>query len=130
MVKKGYIKTLEAVIAIVVILLFIFSFGVSNIGVGDVTPKIVKNSQEFIFKTILNDDTLRQAVLDGIGEKGGLLDVVVERNLPKGYKYEIQFCESAVCQVPELPEKTVYIDALYVGEEDNFRIMKLFVWEE
>ena len=126
MVKKGYIRTLEAVIAIVIILLFIFSFGVSNFGIGEITPKNVKNAQKFIFKSILNDDTLRQGVL---GEDEDLLDTLVTKNLPKGYTHKIQFCKSADCPVPELPQKTVYIDALYVGEENNFRVLKLFVWE-
>lgn len=127
MVKKGYLRTLEAVIAIVIVLIFIFSFGVSNIGVGDVTPKIVKNSQKFIFKTVLNNETLRQAVLD---ENRVLLDPLIAGELPKGYSYKIQFCKSANCPVPALPSKTIYIDSLYVGEVDQFRIIKLFVWEE
>lgn len=127
MVKKGYIRTLEAVIAVVIILLFVFSFGISNVGLGEITPKNVKNAQKFVFKTVLNNDTLRQDVL---GEDRSLLDPMVDRNLPKGYTYEIQFCKSADCTVPDLPSKTIYVDALYVGEEGNFRVMKLFVWEE
>ena len=79
MVKRGYLKTLEAVIAIVIVLIFIFSFGVSNLGVGEVTPKNVKDAQKFIFKTILNNNTLRDDVLN---ENPIVLDQVVSRNLP------------------------------------------------
>lgn len=127
MVKQGYVKTLEAVVAIVVVLLFIFSFGLSNIGIGDTTPKTVKNSQEFIFKTILNNDTLRHGVLS---EDGDIIGNVVVNNIPYGYNYQIQFCKSADCSVPSLPSKTIYIDTLYVSEENNFRVLKLFVWED
>jgi len=127
MVKRGYLKTLEAVIAIVIVLIFIFSFGVSNLGVGEVTPKNVKDAQKFIFKTILNNNTLRDDVLN---ENPIVLDQVVSRNLPLGYTYKIQFCRSADCPIPPLPSETIYIDTVYVGEENNFRVLKLFVWEE
>ena len=127
MVKRGYLKTLEAVIAIVLVLIFIFSFGISNLGVGDNTPKNVKNAQKFIFKTILSNDTLRDGVLN---EDNGLLTSVISRNLPLGYNYKIQFCKSAACPVPSLPSETIYVDTVYVGEENNFRVLKLFVWEE
>ena len=127
MVKRGYLRTLEAVIAIVIVLIFIFSFGASNIGIGEVTPKNVKDAQKFIFKTVLSNDTLRQDVLN---EDTRLLDQVVKRNLPLGYSYKIQFCKSADCPIPNLPSETIYIDTVYVGEENNFRVLKLFVWEK
>ena len=127
MVNKGYIKTLEAVIAIVIVLIFIFSFGIANIGFGEITPKIVKNSQKFIFKTISNNDTLRQGVLN---KDSGILLPVVSNFAALGYDYIKQFCRSADCPLPSLPSKTIYIDTLYVGEENKFRILKLYVWEE
>lgn len=127
MVKRGYLRTLEAVIAIVIVLIFIFSFGISNLGVGEITPKNVKDAQKFIFKTVLSNDTLRRGVLN---DDARLLDQVVSRNLPLGYSYKVQFCESADCPVPPLPQKTIYIDTVFVGEENNFKVLKLFVWEE
>ncbi|HLC37766.1 MAG TPA: hypothetical protein VJJ53_03230 [Candidatus Nanoarchaeia archaeon] len=127
MVKRGYLRTLEAVIAIVIVLIFIFSFGISNIGTGEVTPKNVKDAQKFIFKTVLSNETLRDGVLN---DDTSLLDPVVSRNLPLGYNYKIQFCKSADCPIPLLPSETIYIDTVFVGEENNFRVLKLFVWEE
>ena len=56
--KKGYIKTIEAVIAIMAILIFLFTtFPDRSIKESD-TPKIVKSSQEFIVNEILTNEEI------------------------------------------------------------------------
>ena len=64
MVKQGYIRTLEAVIAIVIILLFIFTITPKNITNPSDIPVQVKTAQTYILQSIAEDGSgLRGAVL-------------------------------------------------------------------
>ncbi|QQG38918.1 MAG: hypothetical protein HYS32_00425 [Candidatus Woesearchaeota archaeon] len=127
MVKKGYIKTLEAVIAIVVVLIFIFSFAGGNFGVKQKKPSLVEGVQDFVFKNVLNNETLRQDVFNGDDTR---INKLLEENLPPNYGYKVQFCSVESCPAPALPDKSVFVDSVYVTSSAKSKVLKVFIWED
>lgn len=139
---KGYIKTLEAVIAIVIILIFTFA----------VTPKpepsyqlpsSVENAQNYILEEIERNDTLRQNIMDAdlpIGSDSPIsisLSTIVNSNMPTGYGYITEICNNTVCMTELPPEATgssVYTAEAMIGSDGVVdttpRIVRIWMWRK
>ena len=142
--KRGWIRTLEAVIAILLIFGFILYVTPKTQSYGDTTPQIVESRQNFIMKTILENNDYRNCVLDGgsgsycFGPDGVLcvgyreeIENLVEKNKPLGYDYACEICpSSASCtNVNALAEKSVYTSAIFVSKPGTGKVMRLYFWE-
>ena len=139
--KKGFIKTLEAIIAVVLLIIFVFSIAAVGIRTSEEPPGNVVDAQNFIFKSILNSESLRSAVLSEPPDSNGEVDKLVLDTKPVGYVYKIQFCDINECLPPEgLPEdRTIYVSSVYVVDTANTgnqiaankpKILKVFMWEK
>lgn len=141
--KKGYIKTLEAVIAIVAILVFTFGVTPRETPNPNQVPFVVKNAEDFITSTLANNDNMRQFVLNADpDEKDSLgflnanlsIDMLVINNLPTGYSYEFKICKETTCLAENPPlEASVYSDDVIIAgvDEDDkakVRIVRFWFW--
>ncbi|MEK6864340.1 MAG: hypothetical protein AABX27_03545 [Nanoarchaeota archaeon] len=141
--KKGYIKTLEAVIAIVIILIFTFA----------VTPKpepsyqlpsSVENAQNYILKEIAGNAVARQKVMDSDPDVSGsieeakvVLDDIVTTNLPSGYEYALGLCKESACAsnlTPIAEGRSVYTAEAMIGSggttADTPMIVRIWMWRK
>src|SRR3989339_1783288 len=62
--KKGYIRTIEAVIAIIVLLFATYAMTPRQISNPRATPYVVESAQEYAIDMIENDLTLRNTIIN------------------------------------------------------------------
>ncbi|RME55002.1 hypothetical protein D6777_02000 [Candidatus Woesearchaeota archaeon] len=144
--KKGYIKTLEAVISIVGILLFTIGVTPREIPNPNEIPFVVQNAQDYIIEQ-LQLEPYRQKVLDMNFDAGGevvvddkFLDAndtitnLVQNNLPPSYSYEFKICSTTTCLAKNPPiGVSVYSDdvmlaGLNSAGEPKVRIVRVWFW--
>ncbi|MBU2637608.1 MAG: hypothetical protein KJ955_01415 [Nanoarchaeota archaeon] len=141
--NKGYIKTLEAVIAIVIIL--IFTFAVTPKPVPSYRlPSSVENAQDYILEEIGVDDGLRTLIMNADTDNPEAaesvaaytaINTVVDSNLPTGYAYIVGICAESVC-VSELPpeaaDRSIYTAEAMIasdGTAETPRIVRIWMWQ-
>lgn len=130
--KQGYLKTIEAVISIVAVLIFIFTILPDRSIQKTEVPPGLKNSQDFIVREILVNDTLRKCVVvNPLCESSALMTSVVEDNLPFGYNYTLKICDTTNC-IAETPfDRSVYLTDVFITStlnEQNPRIVRIWMW--
>jgi len=154
--KKGYIRTIEAVIAIVAILIFIFTALPRYIEHSPEVPSFIDITQ----KTIVNNIVYGQVYIEGVGEKyyrdivfdeGDLecsstsgvdclsliqksLENLIGTNLPGDYDYAFRICDNPNCLLIETivpADKTVYMEDVFLSPSspsDEARIFRFWIW--
>lgn len=127
--KKGYIKTIEAVVAIVFILGFIYmATPREKTDIGEEIPSNVKAAHNLIMGEFLRNDTLREYV--AIGDEDSV-DAFVSPNIPGGYDYVFEICSSTLsCTEEELPLKVTYVGSVFVATNitGQPRVVRLYIW--
>ena len=137
--NKGYIKTLEAVIAIVIILIFTFAV-TPRPEPSYQLPSSVENAQDYILEEIAGDDIVRAAVMDFDPETPNdaydLINNIVAVNLPTGYAYTVGICVESACSSNStaIAESTsVYTAEAMIGSDgtvDTPRIVRIWMWRK
>lgn len=137
--KQGYIKTLEAVIAIVIILAFTFA----------VTPKpeplyklpsSIENAQDYILEEIGRNAELRALIMNADASDhqdpayAGIKQIADE-NMPAGYEYSIGICLQSACVTNTTPiaeGRSIYTAESMISSgnaSDNTpRVVRLWMW--
>ncbi|MEA3378192.1 MAG: hypothetical protein U9Q69_00990 [Nanoarchaeota archaeon] len=134
--KRGYLKTLEAVISIVAILLFTFGVTPSEMHNPHETPFTVENSFDYITETLENDDTYRDKILNSDNDFQAANDSItnlVINNLPPGYGYEFKICDETTCLAENPPlDASVYSDDVIIAGtpeiEPEIKIVRIWFW--
>ena len=153
--KRGFIKTLEAVLAVLIVFIFIYSVGQKE-NTEDSNTKVMRNIQEGLLKGVSQNENFRNCIvtantaslpLIGTGSGG---DPCLDENL-KGYitetlparftksgneRYKILVCEVDSCTLPSLSGKYLYTSAVVVsstfeqGAADSYnpRIFRIWMW--
>ena len=141
MFKKGYIRTLEAVIAIVIILLFIFTITPERVTNPKAVPPQVENAQRYILDEVENNQDLRDEALAvaSDGQCGGdaavapNIDLLVSNNLPPGFAYSCAVCSTTSCVfTPEGVTTSVYVDDVMITPDniaDGPKIVRIWFWQ-
>jgi hypothetical protein len=139
--KKGYIKTLEAVIAIIIIVIISYTLIAQPTETPPDVPSIVKGAQNVIDQTIQLNETIRTYLakkdLSG-GEKMTVQDHIggiIDKQVPPGYDYTCLICSKpGECLAEYTPlEKSVYMtDVLIASSEgqQNVRIVRIWFWRK
>lgn len=139
--KQGYIKTLEAVIAIVIILSFTFAV-TPKPEPSYALPSSVENAQVYILEEIEMNEDVREAVMTGDPTLPGdnmyiLIDAIVAVNMPTGFDYTIGVCEESACSFSIRPDglpadKSIYTAEAMIGsygeEALTPRIVRIWMW--
>lgn len=118
--KRGYIKTLEAVIAIVIILIFTFAV-TPKPEPSYALPSSVENAQAYILEEIERDDAVRDAIMAGnptdtADPMYGLIVAIVAANMPTGFAYTVGVCEESACSFSINPEGIPIDRSIYTAE--------------
>lgn len=143
--KKAYIRTLEAVIAIVIILIFIFTITPKKIPNPNETPEQVETAQKYILKEIANTQALRDEALNAQLSPatpylpcndvnvGTEIDNLVRANLPPGFDYSCAICSNTGCvYTPPDIVNSIYMDDMMITPENienGPRIIRLWFWQ-
>jgi len=141
--KRGFIRTLEAVIAIIIVFVFIYAVSQSNIERDSAKVDSIRSLQEEVLRGISENEEYRKEVLELSSEllnedlKGKNLEFVnhVRDNLG-GFsdRYALVVCEPNNCGIPSsLSDKErVYTSAVIISSslESSYdpKIVRLWVW--
>ncbi len=153
MVKKAYIRTLESVIAAIIIFLFIYSFTPKQQRIESGVPPNIQLAQDSILNEIQSNTSLRNAVSDPSGMIGDspnqvskfvIVNSYVKSLILKNQQYNFTICnnkgESCYCQDISgykadcsiqdlnLPPKSVYSKSIFIAPKGN--IVRLYLWEK
>tara|TARA_Y100000034_G_scaffold512_1_gene633 strand:- start:3132 stop:3590 length:459 start_codon:yes stop_codon:yes gene_type:complete len=128
--KRGFIRTLEAVIAVIVVFVFIYSVGR---GGYESTREVdsIKSLQESILSEISKNDALRECIvntppnqlknIEKDGSRCGEVDTFIKESLPPRFlkKYRFNVCDpknlGEGCQPPDFRDSTrVYTSAVII----------------
>ncbi|MEK6820604.1 MAG: hypothetical protein AABX71_02730 [Nanoarchaeota archaeon] len=129
--KKGWLRILEAFIAIILIAGVLIVLYVRVIE----KPREVEelyNLQETVLEEIASSNELREAVLNNQREK--LIDFIAER-VPAGFTFNITICEvGEICALEKYRGEGVEVyssERIIAGtlEEYNPKKIKIFMWE-
>ena len=149
--KKGIIRVLEAIIAIVLILIFIYT----------IIPKEQKNEPEnpiekyknFIIKDLSYNETIRGKLMDlNLDEyecdKDCLeelcnsycddvvrdINALISKTIISGYDYFFKICNTPSCVSSTMPiDKTIYMFDVLIGSDSeriNPLVVRVWVWNK
>lgn len=150
--KRGFIKTLEAVLAVIIVFIFIFSM--SQRGEGEASNvKIMRNIQEGLLDGISKNENFRNCIINapkaslpfiGVGGaqdscSGEDLHGYLTETLPSRFtkdgkeRYKIWVCDVDSCSLPSLGGKYVYTSAVIISSdlEDQLygpRVFRIWMW--
>ncbi len=131
--KQGFIRTLEAVIAVVIVLGIMLSLAPAKQPETD-TPANLKQAQAFILNHIVTNENFRNCIMTvtAYGECSAsctIVDSFVNTNAPKGYAYRCEICGSAsTCSSPLPLDKSLYTDSRFIAT-DPAKVIRLVFWE-
>ena len=147
--NRGFIRTVEAVIAIVLLLgLILFVFNGSN-QILSRTPVVVKDANSYIINEFLHNNTFREcfsnaeegkcndklSLVTSTSENRKCSDIVndfLSKSMPAGYSYECEVCKSSnSCANLNIPEdKSVYPKSgfIYSEAKKEERIIRVYIF--
>jgi hypothetical protein len=138
--KKGVVKTLEAVIAVVALLAFILIIlPEREIPTGEV-PAEIETAQQAILDEISLNKNYRDCITIGSAAyqgkcQGGCLSSVesfVAAKTPAGYQAACEVCNSAIsCVDFGFPvDKSVYTDSVFIANKPVTKVLRVYFYEK
>jgi len=128
--KKGFIRSLEAVIAIVVFLIFFYSVMSLPLEKLD-TLDPIQYSLKVVVERVLYNETLRQAVLQ---QNDAMLESLLNENIPPAYEHLYLICNQANCVSQQIPfNKEIFVDDVYVTSTYSIqdpKIFRVYAWKK
>ncbi|MBT4577155.1 hypothetical protein HOM13_00390 [Candidatus Woesearchaeota archaeon] len=147
--KKGFIRTMEAVLAIILLLTLVNTitpkqdFDISK-------PNSIKQAHSAVLSEVSINQTFRDCLLDVTRANGALnnassqyperilqtpcvisINKFIEPYTPHGYVYLAEICDqSKSCLQGTLPvEKTIFTESIMLAS-DNPKIFRVYFWDE
>lgn len=141
--KKGFIRTLEAVIAIILILGFIFYITPKVVEFEEKIPEDIANAKEFILNQILSNKEYTECIINAnVGKECEEALTCDKKNeiiklmnyIPYGYDYLCEICVGSA-QCTSLPDgaegKSIYTNTIFIYKPDkNYNIMRIYIWKK
>jgi hypothetical protein len=133
--KKGYIKTIEAVIAILIILGFIYVVTPKQNLPKETTPQNIESAEDFIINQVLYNSTYRDCV---INDNRLCIDNFIKKNTPFGCYYQFEMCNTSTSCLQELGivlpiDKSIYSKNVLISQENNQikpKVFRVYMWEK
>jgi len=138
--KNGYLRTLEAVIAIILIFIFMYTITPKGESKELKVPEGIKSTQDAIFSGIQQNDNLRTDMYNADSDAGALseFDAFIAANIQAGYFYTFTLCDKGGCWCKDtgsscitptsLPERTVYAKSMLITVP-GYKILRLYIWQ-
>lgn len=139
--KKGYMKTLEAVFAIIIFLIALFGVLALQSHREDLKPQEIELLQDTILNEIEYNGNYRLEILDNVYPNPSTnVNNFIESSLSNNLDYETVICDDSTnCPSPEsqdyLDAKKVYADGLIISGKntllvDTTKLFVLFLWNK
>ena len=130
MVKKGFMKTVEATIAVVVFLIFLAFLSINQYqGESKQTPQEITLLQDTVFSEIQSNEIARGYALNG--DEDSLHTFVGTIISTTRYNYNITACNTPNCAVLHIDtENQIYADTLVISNTTKTAYLTLYLWQE
>ncbi|MBI2670870.1 hypothetical protein HYX18_02745 [Candidatus Woesearchaeota archaeon] len=128
--KKAYIKTLEAIVAILLIYLFIAYLLKDNKPKQATAPIDIKLTQESILKEIQSSNYYRNCVLIN---NSTCVNDLINSTIANKYNYAFSLCTKSQCYIPITPAKDVYLSSVIISAnitDYSTTSINLYVWRK
>ena len=125
--KKGFMKTIEALIAV----LMLIGFLVYILPSGEEEEKAtdLEVFMDGVLDTFMYDQYYRVCAIE---RDLDCLTGFINESISYAYSYKLQFCDGMDCIVPsDLPDENVYVEDRLISssfEEKNMVLVRLFCW--
>lgn len=130
--KKGYIKTLEAVIAVILIIVVSYTLLSRHVETPPEPPLIVQGAMRFINEKIELNDSIRYGIVrreTGIEDN---IESIILDNKPRNYDFTCAVCsDSSTCFIATPLEKSVYVSDVFIASSEkkqNPKIIRIWFW--
>ncbi len=130
--KKGYLKTLEAIIAVMILLSFLLAILPREEAKEAEVPDDIRLTQESIMNIIQSNEELRDCVLSG---NNGCITGYIDNNdlVPYTMNYRTLITlTDEIIEPEDLPDKAVYTSNIVISSTDGStvtsRLFTLFIW--
>lgn len=141
MSKKGFAKTVEAALAVIIVLMFIY-YVVPRQAPEETAlrmPENVKTAQSFILQEISTQEHLRKCALYA-ATTGKCEDIpcqtivsLISSNTPAGYSSACEICATAntCAQNLNLPtDVSLYTDSVFLSERTASKVVRIYFWKQ
>lgn len=141
--KKGYLRTVEAIIAIVVIMIIVYTAVPRNEQPPPRVPGAIASAQDYVSKEVSYNNTYRMCVVEQMpegcerencGSCGDWFISFFENNLPGNYNFTFKVCGTTNCVSSLLPEdRTIYMGDVFLAsyeDQQNPRIFRFWMWRK
>ena len=119
--KKGFMKTLEVVIAIMITFLFVLFIIPQSEFSGKKDKKIM------VFEDLQNDPDFRTCVL---ARDQLCVYQFIDGVLPNTYDFKVLITSKPEETLDNLPKKELYVDSFFFAHVDQPIIVKVYYWIE
>ena len=146
--KKGYIKTLEAVIAIIIVIMVGYILIPRPTEPTPEVPSVVKGVQKVMVQSIQFNEGIRakltarnlplpnqpegQALIKDVNDS--IARVIYPSNSPLNYDYSCMICSNPGTCLAKLPlEKSIYVTDVLIASstgQQNPRIIRIWLWNK
>lgn len=138
--KKGYIKTLEAVIAIITIIVVSYALIVKNIEKTPDPPLILQDAMSFITENVELDESLRENITRRKPDARNDIESIIIENKPKDYDFICLICSGTKTCLPpaEMPiEKNIYVSDVFIASSiqssiktQDPHVVRIWFWKK
>ncbi len=130
--KKGYLQTLEAVVALLIIYLAVSSILVGiKPRVNAAAPDYIKLTQDSLMKEIQESNILRSCVLN---KNVDCINLMVNQSIGDRYGYNVTLCSKDFCLDPSTPlDKSVYARSIVIASnitDYDTMAVNLYLWNK
>lgn len=128
--KKGYIKTLEAVIAIIIIIVVSYTLIPLHAETPPEPPLAVQNAMSFINEKIEYDESLREAIVREREVEEDLAELIIKHK-PKNYDFTCAVCPDTNCFIDPLVtfKKSIYVNDVFIASSKKEQKPKIVrIW--
>ena len=124
--KKGYMRTLEAVIAVIILLIVVFTSSIFKTPKEKAIPPEIELIQDTIFDNLQNDH--REYLIDE--NSGEVEDLISEIIGGRGINSEFDICmDVGDCEIQQnLSEDDIYVNSLIIHENESTVLFRLYLW--
>lgn len=138
--NKGFVRTLEAIIAVIIIFTIIVMLAPGTKKPQKETPDVIQQTQAFLLDQITSNEVYKECVKKSAAAPGECktvclppadIDSLVKKSVPSQYDYRCEICLSAsTCSGPLPLDKSLYTDSRLVAADPSPRVIRIIVWEK
>lgn len=142
--KKGYIKTLEAVIAIILIIVVSYTLISQHVETPPEPPLIVQGAMRFINEKIEFDEYIRERIIPYDGSTAtwtpseenpfSRITSFVTESAPRAYDFGCTICSTTnLCFINTPLERSVYTSDVFIasgGKKQDPKLIRIWFWKQ